>query len=110
MSGFLNRLFGRMRPTKGDASAVPGAASAADVLEEFSWLFPPRTLVDPAAWDQYWHDQVSHGVAGFVHMFCEDGELVDAMRANGMKTVLCVGNGISQEPRALAWAGFDVTA
>jgi SAM-dependent methyltransferase len=24
--------------------------------------------------------------------------------------VLCVGNGISQEPRALAWAGFDVTA
>jgi SAM-dependent methyltransferase len=31
------------------------------------------------------------------------------MRANGLKTVLCVGNGISQEPRALAWAGFDVT-
>ena len=24
--------------------------------------------------------------------------------------MLCVGNGISQEPRALAWAGFDVTA
>jgi hypothetical protein len=51
-----------------------------------------------------------HDVAGFVHMFCEDWELVGAMRANGMKTVLCVGNGISQEPRALAWAGFDVTA
>jgi hypothetical protein len=29
---------------------------------------------------------------------------------NGLRTVLCVGNGISQEPRALAWAGFDVTA
>jgi 2-polyprenyl-3-methyl-5-hydroxy-6-metoxy-1,4-benzoquinol methylase len=32
------------------------------------------------------------------------------MRANRLKTVLCVGNGISQEPRALARAGFDVTA
>jgi SAM-dependent methyltransferase len=70
----------------------------------------PRTLVDPAAWDQYWHDQLSRGVAGFVHIFCNDGDLVDLMRANGLKTVLCVGNGISQEPRALAWAGFNVTA
>src|SRR5262245_53084278 len=26
------------------------------------------------------------------------------------RTGLCVGNGIPQEPRALAWAGFDVTA
>jgi hypothetical protein len=66
--------------------------------------------VDPAAWDRYWRDQLSHGVAGFVHLFVDDGELVDAMRANGLRTVLCIGNGISQEPRALAWAGFDVTA
>jgi hypothetical protein len=65
--------------------------------------------VDPAAWDRYWQDQLSHGVAGFVHLFVDNGELVDAMRANGLRTVLCVGNGISQEPRALAWAGFDVT-
>jgi hypothetical protein len=43
-------------------------------------------------------------------MFCDDGELVDAMRTNGVQTVLCVGNGLSQEPRALAAAGFDVTA
>jgi hypothetical protein len=43
-------------------------------------------------------------------MFTDDGNLVDAMRANGLKTVLCVGNGLSQEARALAWVGFDVTA
>jgi hypothetical protein len=43
-------------------------------------------------------------------MFVEDGALVDAMRANGLRTVLCVGNGISQEPKALARAGFAVTA
>ena len=32
------------------------------------------------------------------------------MRANGLRTVLCVGNGISLEPHALAWAGCDVTS
>jgi len=79
-------------------------------LEQLNWMFPPRTVTDPAAWDQYWHDHISHGFDGGVHMFVDDGELVDAMRANELKTVLCVGNGISLEPRALAWAGFDVTS
>jgi hypothetical protein len=32
------------------------------------------------------------------------------MSASGLRTVLCAGNGISPEPRALAAAGFDVTA
>ena len=77
---------------------------------DFSWMHPPPTMVDPSAWDTYWHNQLSRGMAGFVHMFVHDGELVDLMRANGLRTVLCVGNGISQEPKALAWAGFDVTA
>ena len=58
----------------------------------------------------YWYERISHGYGDFVHLFCDDGDLVDTMRANGLKRVLCVGNGISQEPRALAWAGFDVTA
>ena len=71
---------------------------------------PPKTMVDPAAWDQWWRDQVEYGSVGFMHMFINDGQLVDAMRANGFRTVLCVGNGLSQEPRALALAGFDVTA
>ena len=78
--------------------------------EDFSWMFPPNTMVHPAPWDRYWRDQFTHGIAGFADMFCDDGSLVDAMRANGLRTVLCVGNGISQEPRALARAGFDVTA
>ena len=73
-------------------------------------MLPPGTVVDPTAWDKYWHTQLTIGMAGFVHMFVDDGQLVDVMRANGLRTVLCVGNGISQEPKALAWAGFDVTA
>src|SRR5262245_56560487 len=86
MSRFLKRLFGRAleRDVEGD--------------DGFGWMMPPTTLVDPAPWDQYWHDQLSHGVADFVHLFCDDGDLVDVMRASGLKTVLCCGNGISQEP------------
>jgi hypothetical protein len=97
MLSLLKRLFGR-------------APARLDPADDFSWMFPPTTLIDPLPWDQYWRDQLSHGVAGFVHLFCDDGDLVDAMRAHGLKTILCVGNGISQEPRALAQAGFDVTA
>lgn len=36
--------------------------------------------------------------------------LVTVMSEQGLRTILCVGNGISQEPRALAAAGFDVTS
>jgi hypothetical protein len=97
MRSLFRRLFGRGKATT-------------DLAEEFSWMMPPPTLVDPVAWDRYWRDQFTHGVAGLVDMFCDDGALVDAMRACGLRTVLCVGNGISQEPRALATAGFDVTA
>ncbi len=52
----------------------------------------------------------SNDARDFVHLFSDDGELVDTTRSSALYTVLCVGNGISQEPRALAWAGFDVTA
>jgi SAM-dependent methyltransferase len=102
MRELLRRLFGRQ--------PAPGLGAPGEGEDDFSWFFPPSTVVDAAAWDGYWQGQLSHGVAGFVHLFVDDGELVDAMRANELKRVLCVGNGISQEPRALAWAGFDVTA
>lgn len=95
MRAFLSRLIAR----------VTGGPR-----DDFSWMFPPKTLVDPAPWDRFWHDHLTHGMAGILDMWCDDGPIIDAMRANGLKTVLCVGNGISQEPRALAWAGFEVTA
>lgn len=110
MRGLLKKLFGRQAaPMLNDAGGTREQASL-EGPDDFDWLFPPSTVVDSTAWDRYWQDQLSHGTAGFVHLFVHDGELVDAMRANGLKTVLCVGNGISQEPRALAWAGFEVTS
>lgn len=78
--------------------------------DDVSWFFPPRTVVDPEAWDTYWQNQLTHCMAAFVHLFCDYGDLVDAMHTNGLRSVLCVGNGITHEARALAWAGFDVTA
>jgi hypothetical protein len=43
-------------------------------------------------------------------MFCDDSDLIKAIQDHGMKSVLCVGNGISQEPKALAAAGLEVAA
>lgn len=111
MREFLKKLFSRKPPQQLGLEVGPRDASARVPREyDRSWIEPPISLVDPAPWDRYWYERLAHGVGDFVHLFCDDGELVDTMRANNLKTVLCVGNGISQEPRALAWAGFDVTA
>lgn len=70
---------------------------------------PRRSMTEAAPWDEFWTDQMQSGMANFVDLFCRDGRLIDAMRANRLKTILCAGSGISQEPKALALAGFDVT-
>ena len=78
---------------------------------DLKWLRPPANPLDSAAWDQYWFEHVRHGVGPqLMDMFCDDRDLVRIMNAETMKTVLCAGNGISQEPRALAEAGFVVVA
>lgn len=110
MRELLRKLFGRQPAPVLDEPGGAEDRARFESSEDFKWMFPPSTVVDPVAWDRYWQDQLSHEVAGFVHLFVDDGELVDAMRANELSTVLCIGNGISQEPRALAWAGFDVTS
>jgi len=89
----------------------PETSPARAYAEDIAWLVPPSTTSEPAAWDQYWRDQVSHGLAPpLFDMFCDDTELVGLMARHGMTTVLCAGSGISQEPRALAEAGLRVVA
>jgi len=79
--------------------------------DELAWLLPPSTTSDPAAWDQYWSDQASHGLGPqLFDMFCDDTELVELMVRHAMTRVLCAGSGISQEPRVLAEAGLRVVA
>lgn len=111
MREFLKKLFSRTPLQQLGLEVGPNDASTRlSDDHDCIGLNPPISLVNPEPWDMFWYEHLYHGVGDFVHLFCDDGDLVDTMRANGLNTVLCVGNGISQEPRALAWAGFDVTA
>lgn len=76
-------------------------------------------------WDQLWKNRLSAGTGDLFPFLTaplvnyqgrpydlanRDGLLVTIMAAYGLSTILlCAGSGISQEPRALAAAGFDVT-
>jgi hypothetical protein len=103
MPGMLRRLAGWL--TKGYV------ATQAKDEDEFPWLRPPLSTGDPAAWDQYWNDQVSHAlVPPLFDMFCDDSALVAFMARSGLTRVLCAGTGTSQEPRILADAGLRVVA
>jgi len=100
----LRRLVGRLNPDQMAANRVVDD-------EEVNWLHPPKDLLDPNAWDQYWTDQLSHGLGPpLFDMFCNERPLIAAMSRHEMKRILCAGNGISMEPRALSAAGFDVVA
>ena len=79
--------------------------------DDISWIFPPQDVHNPDAWDIYWKNQLDHGLgAELFDIFCSDDEVVKAAQTYGLSTILCIGNGISQEPVALSWAGFKVTA
>jgi hypothetical protein len=80
--------------------------------DDMGWFWPPSDVHSADAWDRYWNDQVTHGLAPPLFDFFNFGtekEVVRTMLHGGMRTVLCAGSGISQEPRALAEAGFEVT-
>jgi hypothetical protein len=79
--------------------------------DDLSWLRPPANPLDVAAWDRFWAEHIRHGIGPpLLDMFCDDSMLVRVMRDEGIKSILCAGNGISQEPKALAAAGMDVVA
>jgi hypothetical protein len=81
-----------------------------DELDELDWLRPPEDVHDAAGWNRYWKAQVDHAVAGFHDMFLQEEGLARLMAARGLESVLCAGNGVSLQPHALAYAGFNVTA
>jgi hypothetical protein len=89
----------------------PGSRQELDKDAELRWLDPSANPEDVAAWDRYWTEQVANGPGPpLFDMFCDDHKLVRIMNGEGMRRILCAGNGISQEPRALAAAGFEIVA
>jgi SAM-dependent methyltransferase len=114
MLHFLTRLFRRTR-TLGrgglESTNEPRPASGEIEGDGLSWLEPPGDIHDVPAWDHYWREQAAHGLSpAMFDLFARDQDLVDEMLKRGLSTVLCAGSGISQEPRALAYAGMAVTA
>lgn len=97
-----------------------------------------RRKPDAVRWDRWWKNRLSRGPAerfpmlrhspGPEDMFPmleaplvkyrdhlydvanNDRVLIAVMAEQGLRTVLCAGSGVSQEPRALAAVGFQVTA
>jgi hypothetical protein len=106
-SSFFRR--GREKRGTGIVATVKPEPEPLDV--DMGWFRPPRDVHDHALWDRYWRDQVTHGLTPpLFDMLCSFTPLVPPLIKRGAKTLLCAGNGISQEPRALAAAGFEVTA
>jgi SAM-dependent methyltransferase len=86
-----------------------------------------RDMGNPQFWDSWWEERISKRRTAmfmfpiveapmikyggtYVDVVNSDDLLLAIMTEYGLKKVLCAGNGLSQEPRALARAGYDVTA
>jgi 2-polyprenyl-3-methyl-5-hydroxy-6-metoxy-1,4-benzoquinol methylase len=104
MLSWLTQLFRRDR-----AGSRPNPGPVHD--DDAEWRLAPDDPLDVAGWDHYWARQVAHGVGpDVIDTSVDDRDLVETMRREKLKSVLCAGSGISQEPRALAAAGFHVVA
>jgi len=109
----LWRLLHRTRPMLSPLQLddCPALFQQQDDSDDLSWLNPPANPLDVAAWDQFWVEHIRNGIGPpLLDMFCDDSMLVRVMNDEGMKSILCAGNGVSQEPKALAAAGMNVVA
>lgn len=102
---FTHWLFHGLSDPVPDINDKIKAALSSDIDRDW---WPPNNTTSAEDWDRFWRKQIEYKVVGFTDMFVADGALIDAMRANGLRSVLCVGAGLSMEPHALAVAGFDV--
>lgn len=75
-------------------------------------LAPPRDVRDPAGWDRYWESHIEAGTmeTAFNDWMASDPGLVGLLSNRKVRTILCVGNGLSSEAASLALHGFDVVA
>ena len=104
-------MFSRLKKLFNRGERNIGLKPLLDDETDLVWLDPPTDPLNASAWDRYWTQHVRHGLGPPIFdMFCDDRELFKVMNNEGMRSILCAGSGISQEPRALAQAGFDVVA
>jgi hypothetical protein len=91
---------------------VTTSRSAADLgaAIDFESLRPPSDPRDAAAWDRYWAAHLSTGFAGVGDQMTNTDLVFRTMVTHRFRSVLCVGTGVSLEPKALAAVGLNVTA
>jgi hypothetical protein len=110
-SDMVFSFFRKWREKELTGIVTTGKAQPEPPDDDMDWLFPPCDVRDHVVWDHYWQDQIAHGLSPpLFDMFCDDAPLIQCLIKRRAKTLLCAGNGISQEPRALAAAGFEVIA
>ncbi len=110
---FVEKLLGRSvsASVPHDPAPCEDRPHDSSVHDMIKLLEPPADLSDGSAWDQYWENHLKLGFGPPIFdMGINDSGLVRSMRDAALFKVLCVGNGMSMEPRALAAAGFAVTA
>lgn len=85
-----------------------------NIGKEMAEYCPPNhaEIQSVEKWEKYWHKHLSSedidGELGDDLFMTID--LVSTLNKRSVKTVFCAGNGVSLEPIALAYAGFDVLA
>ncbi|HEU4323474.1 MAG TPA: methyltransferase domain-containing protein [Roseiflexaceae bacterium] len=101
------------------ARSAPRATPLAQRLERMTkaaglrtGYYPPDDPADVAGWDRFWNHRLADDPrpVGLISLFEIVEPLVPVMRQRGLRSVLCLGNGIALEPRAFAHAGFAATA
>ncbi|TAF06644.1 MAG: hypothetical protein EAZ77_11895 [Nostocales cyanobacterium] len=71
----------------------------------------PTNVNDAEGWNYFWKYIISMYPEELLFDLFDDSDfLIPFLKKLGYQTILCAGNGISLEPYALAYAGFDVTA
>jgi len=78
----------------------------------FKFPMPPADPRDIAGWDAYWEVELETGGlhTRFGDVLIAHWDTPGLLATRGVRTVLCVGNGLSAEAASLAGKGFDVTA
>jgi len=72
---------------------------------------PPKDVHNVAGWNEYWKSALLDGSEReAADRLASDPALPALLQRRGVKTILCAGNGLSQEAPALALHGFDVVA
>jgi len=110
LGDLLRRAVGRLSKVRA-VSPERQRAAAWRAAFEAGLLNVPQDVRDPRAWDNFWRNQIEFGGdQGLADMMASDATLPELLTRRGSQTILCAGNGLSDEALSLALLGFQVTA